>query len=187
MPRKPKDDLKPAKPSGGRPSIYSEELADKFFALVSEGVGLRQIAARDDMPAMSTLCLWLAKNDEFSERYARAKEVAAVVMSEEILEIADNIGHEDKDTIETKFGEMPNKEWVMRSKLRVDARLQLMAKIHPKKYGAKLEQKITGKVSTELSEEDQEEIIRRMAEMAPVAAAVTAPASFRGHGSEEGV
>lgn len=165
----------------GRPSIFSEELAETFLSLVSEGLGLRKICERDDMPAMSTICLWLTKNEAFSERYARAKEVAAILMSEEILEIADN-PDASRDTIETKFGPMPNKEWILRSKLRVDARFTLMEKLYPRKYGPKLDQKISGKVTTahEVSEELKEEIIRSTESAASIAAAVQPPASFRG-------
>lgn len=36
-----------------------------------------------------------------------------------------------KDTITTKFGEIPNKEWLLRFNLRVETRLKLLAKWDP--------------------------------------------------------
>lgn len=176
--------MAPKRPRG-RPSVYSEEIVEKFLALVAEGLGLRVICQRDGMPSVATICLWLSKDDAFSERYARAKEVAAILMSEEILEIADNLGSEHKDTIEGKFGTIPNKEWILRSRLRVDARLTLMEKLYPKKYGPKLDQKVSAKISADIPEGVQERMIERMSELAPFASTVAPPASFRGTGGDE--
>lgn len=78
--------------------------------------------------------------DEFPElgkRYARACEDRADALADEILEIADDNLNDSKiligkNGIET---EVENTEWVNRSKLRVDSRKWLLAKLHPKKYG----------------------------------------------------
>jgi hypothetical protein len=43
-----------------------------------------------NMPAASTVYYWLAKNKEFSEQYARAREMMAETFFDEILEIADD-------------------------------------------------------------------------------------------------
>lgn len=74
---------------------------------------------------------------ELSKRYARACEDRADALADEILEIADDSQNDTKyrvgkDGIET---EVENTEWVNRSKLRVDSRKWLLAKLHPKKYG----------------------------------------------------
>jgi len=57
-------------------------------------------------------------------------------LADECVAIADETAF---DTIETDSGTKANKEWIQRSKLRVETRLKLLAKWHPKKYGEKLE------------------------------------------------
>lgn len=124
----------------GRPTKYSKKLADLICARLSEGVSLRTICLSEDMPVASSVFLWLRTKKGFSEQYARAKEESADAMSEEILDIADD-GRNDWMTItrgDTDI-EVVNHEVVNRSKLRVDTRKWIMAKMKPKKYGDKLD------------------------------------------------
>jgi hypothetical protein len=62
-------------------------------------------------------------------------------MVEEILEIADDAS---RDTIQTEHGQRADNEWIARSRLRVDARKWLMARLAPKKYGDKMLKEHTG-------------------------------------------
>jgi hypothetical protein len=177
----------------GRPTDYNEDVAERLCLLVAEGLSIRKICAVDGMPAVSTFCQWLSKHDEFAEQYARAKEVAAEMLADEIVEIADNVGNEHRDTIEFEKGgvaiQIPDKEWILRSKLRVEARLKLMELLYPKKYGPRLNQKISGKLETKnshtVSPELEAAILERTAEAAKIAATVVPPASFRGEESDE--
>jgi hypothetical protein len=79
---------------------------------------------------------YLKANEEARNRYARAKEEQADLMVEEMISIADDSSN---DTILTDKGEAENKEWVNRSKLRVDTRKWIASKLKPKKYGDKLD------------------------------------------------
>jgi hypothetical protein len=83
-----------------------------------------------------TVYKWLDSNEEFRHQYARAKEAQADMLAEEMLEIADDSAN---DTIDGEYGPMENKEWVNRSKLRVDTRKWIASKLKPKKYGDKLD------------------------------------------------
>lgn len=122
--------------AGGRPTDYSAEIAEAICALITEGVSVRQIGARPDMPDEATVYRWIAAHDEFRERYARAKEAQADRFAEEIIEIADDgtndwmLREQGEETVE-----VVNHEHIQRSKLRVDARKWLMAKMAPKRYG----------------------------------------------------
>lgn len=111
----------------GRPTIYSDELAKEICMSIAKGKSVRHICKPEDMPAMSTIFLWLLDNDEFSEQYARAKTIQAMVMEEDIIEIVDGDGD------------------VQRDKLRAETRKWLMTKLAAKKYGEKIQQEITGK------------------------------------------
>jgi len=90
---------------------------------------------------MSTVFKWLADNKEFSEQYARAKQVQADYYADEIIDIADD-GTNDWMEVRDKEGEnvigwRENGESIRRSVLRVDARKWVAAKLLPKKYGEK--------------------------------------------------
>jgi hypothetical protein len=127
----------------GRPSDYSQQIASTICLRLAEGASLREICTVDDMPAQSTVYLWLQKHSEFSEQYARAREAQAEHWAEEILEIADDGSNDsykdDNGNVRT------DQEVVARSRLRVDSRKWLMSKLAPKKYGDKVELGHTGK------------------------------------------
>lgn len=87
----------------GRPSSFSQELADYICGELASGKSMRSLCRTEDMPAMSTIFKWLRENPEFSEQYARAKAEAADALVEENLDIADDpetIGW--RHTIETE-------------------------------------------------------------------------------------
>lgn len=124
-----------------RPTIYSQELADSICAELSEGVSLRGVCMKEDMPDAATVFRWLRTNDEFCKQYARAKQESADAMAEEILDISDD-GTNDWEGREIAGGRTIialNTEAVQRSKLRVDTRKWLMAKMKPKRYGDQLD------------------------------------------------
>jgi hypothetical protein len=130
----------------GRPTTYSKELADKICERLAMGESMRTVCADDDMPAMSSVFKWLREYQEFTEQYARAKQESADAMAEEILDISDNGSN---DWMERNYGEesvwVTNGEALQRSRLRVDTRKWLMAKMKPKKYGEKLDVTSDGK------------------------------------------
>jgi hypothetical protein len=88
---------------------------------------------------------WINSNEEFSKNYARAKEWQADFLAEEILEIADD-SSEDVVTIfvDGRKKEVENKEFVNRSRLRVDARKWIASKLKPKKYGDVIKAELSG-------------------------------------------
>lgn len=131
----------------GRPSDYTQELADKICSQLSMGKSLRSVCKEEGMPSAQTIFNWFRTNKEFLEQYARAKQESADAMAEEILDISDD-GTNDWVTITMPGGyekEVENREVVNRSKLRVDTRKWLMAKMKPKVYGDKLDVTSDGK------------------------------------------
>lgn len=127
-----------------RPTKYSSELASLICERIAMGESLRTVCKADDMPAMSSVFKWLREYKEFSEQYARACEERTEAMAEDIIDISDE---SSRDFIQTEDGrQIPNNEAIQRSKLRVDTRKWLMAKMKPKKYGDKLDLTSDGKV-----------------------------------------
>ncbi len=106
--------------------------SSKSLASVCKDLGLR---VRD-------VYWWLESNEDFRHRYTRAKEDQADWLADEIVEIADETEH---DTIVDQQGKKkPNMEWIARSRLRVDARKWVAAKLKPKKYADKITNEHTG-------------------------------------------
>lgn len=131
----------------GRPTKYTEELASKILLRISQGESVKTICYDEDMPNASTVHLWVLDDREgFSKKYARARDIQAEVMFDDILEIADD-GTNDLMSI-TKGNETYNvedKEVTNRSKLRVDSRKWYLSKVLPKKFGDKVDLTSDGK------------------------------------------
>lgn len=116
----------------GRPTIYAEDLASALCERLAAGETLSQVCLDEAMPGRSTVYEWLEANEAFRARYARARDIGADAMFDELLEIADDASG---DVIHTEHGPRLNAEFVARSKLRVDARKWMLAKAAPTKYG----------------------------------------------------
>jgi len=120
----------------GRPSDYSLELAIKICERIANGDGLVKICRDDEsMPHRSTVMSWLFKHKEFADIYAQAREYQADFYFEEILEIADGT---ESDILLDKDGNPTGKvnhENINRSRLKVDARKWVVARLAPRKYG----------------------------------------------------
>ena len=112
-------------------------------ARMAEGVSLRSICLADDMPDKATVFRWLAAHKEFRDQYARAREARADAMAEEILEISDD-DRDDAITDPESGATRLNAEFVARSRLKVDTRKWLMARMAPKVYGDKVTQELQG-------------------------------------------
>lgn len=109
----------------GRPSKFSQDLAENICEQIANGKSLRAICAEDDMPSTTTVFKWLNENQDFSEQYARARDRQADHYFEEIVEIADSV---EADSAA-----------VAKARLQVDARKWTLSKLAPKKYGEKTE------------------------------------------------
>lgn len=91
----------------------------------------------------------LIDNDESKQkRYARACEQRTDFIAEEAIEISDAI---DNDIIEIDGKQVVNNNVIQRDRLRVDTRKWLISKLHPKKYGEKISQELTGKDGKDLN------------------------------------
>lgn len=132
----------PKKNKRGRPSKRTPEIEDVILKGIADGESLRKVCAEAKIEP-STFFDWIQADDGFHKRYARAKEIAAELMADEILNIADD-SSEDEMFIEAddESGKgakrVQNSEFINRSRLRVDSRKWLLSKLLPKKYGEKI-------------------------------------------------
>jgi hypothetical protein len=117
----------------GRPSIYSQAIADEICDRLAAGESLRAICRDDCMPDEKAVRVWALENREgFYPHYARAREIQAERMAEELLEIADD-GLNDFKEIDGR--QVVDQENINRSRLRVDTRKWILSKVLPKVYG----------------------------------------------------
>lgn len=124
---------------GGRPEVYTPELADRICAeIATSQKSLRTICKMKGMPSVMTILRWLREDkDGFCSQYARAKEEQAEMMVEDMLDISE---HTNED--HTAF---TGANVVQRDRLRIDTRKWIASKLKPKKYGEKLDVETTNK------------------------------------------
>lgn len=129
-----------AKP--GNKTTYTEAVAAAVLNRLAEGETLRAICRDEGMPPESTVREWALDDREgFAARYARAREIGAYAMADEMLEIVDD-GSNDWMERRRQNGETEavlNAEHVQRSRLRADKRQWLLSKVLPKVFGDKLD------------------------------------------------
>jgi hypothetical protein len=146
-----------AKPTGnpnGRPSLYTDELAKEICnAIRKTSKGLKTLCKENEhWPDDSTIRDWIMDKESFASLYARAKMQQADFMVEELMDISDdgrNDYYEDKDGNLKYAG-----EHVQRSRLRVDTRKWVAAKLAPKVYS----ERVFGSHEVKLSEARLEDL-----------------------------
>lgn len=144
----------------GRPLEYTKEMGDRICELVStHDCGLKRLCQMyPELPDKMTINRWRYRVESFRGQYALAKMQQADLLAEECLEIADDSSGDSRFDPETGF-EVCNAEYIARSRLRIDTRKWLAAKLLPKQYGqesAKLTEKaesLIEKVIDKLTEE----------------------------------
>lgn len=151
MARKPKAKPAPKAKPTGRPSSFTIKVGDIICERLSEGESLRSICSTEDMPNKSTVFRWLAKHEAFRDQYARAREIQADALFDEILDIADNASNDWMEREgDGNEGWVLNGEHMQRSRLRVDARKWMAGKLRPKVYGEKLDIEASGSFTVNL-------------------------------------
>ena len=117
----------------GRPTSYTPELATVICERIAGGQSVAEICREPEMPAKSAVYNWLANRPEFVDLYARAREQQADKHFEEILQIADD-GRNDTQ-VDDEGNVRVDHDHINRSRLRVDARKWVVARLSPRKYG----------------------------------------------------
>lgn len=111
-----------------------KEMIDKLFEEILIDIsekGYSLIKSLKDRMSTSTFYDLIENDVEKSKRYARATQDRADRLADEIIDISE---HTEED--HTPF---TGSNVIQRDRLRIDARKWLLAKLHPKKYGDKID------------------------------------------------
>jgi len=106
-------------------SPVRQDIADEVVQWISEGKTLRDYCRQPGKPNRRTIDTWRTMDREFAQRMWRARDDGYDVIAEEALSIADQPSDHEDD--------------VQHRKLQIWARLQLLAKWDPRRYGDKVQ------------------------------------------------
>lgn len=128
-----------------RPVKYSKAIAAEIIRRMGEGESLRSICRDPKMPKSTTVLAWCAEDvDGFRDRYSLAMDFRAQGIFDELMEIADTIEPGKRIKKNSKGTEITIGDDVERSKLRIHARMWVLSRMAPKRYGDKITQEISG-------------------------------------------
>jgi len=128
---------KKPKKVGRPPEPVPSDKVDDICQWISQGKTLRQWC-RDNKIHYSTVYLWMEKDQEFAQRFARARDIGADCIADETLEIIDTQPDMAVTTSENSSSERIDSAHVAWLKNRAEQRMKLLAKWNPKKYGDRL-------------------------------------------------
>lgn len=127
----------------GRPTKYNQEIADKLCDMISTGSKGLSSCCRKLKVNPSTVYRWIEENDEFRNKYTRAREDQADFLADQMIAIADKSEGDDKAFVGINR--------IHRDKLRVETRKWVASKLKPKKYGDSLGLNHSGKLAIDVT------------------------------------
>jgi hypothetical protein len=131
----------------GRPSEFTQAMADAICEQLIDGESLRSICKRNGMPVVSTVCKWLNQQPEFAKQYARARELQADTLADEILHISNTPKKGKQRTTKPTGVEVTERDMIEHRRLQVDARKWYASKLAPRKYGEFVKAEVTATLS----------------------------------------
>ena len=129
--KKPEEKLKMGAPAW----VYTQEVADEIcekVATTTDGLDT-MLRKHAHLPGKDTIRKWRFQYPNFSAQYRDAKRLQAELMAEDIIQISDD-GLNDT-YVDAKGNTVTDQDVIQRSKLRVDARKWVAARLLPKIYG----------------------------------------------------
>jgi len=128
----PKAKRTPKVPNPDKSSIFNRACE----ILTSTPRSLRDVCSEPWAPPVGTFLSWRDADPVLAEQYTRAREHQAELLEAEIQAIADD---GQRDYVLGPQGPYVDHDHISRSRLRVDTLKWRLARMHPRKYGDKLE------------------------------------------------
>lgn len=111
-------------------TIRSPELEEAVLAGLMSGKSLVQVCRAVGMPDRTTVFRWMAADDEFATRCARARVIQADALEDDMASIEDRTLSGELDAAAARVV-LSSKQW-------------RASKLAPKKYGEKVQNEISG-------------------------------------------
>lgn len=115
--------------------MTTQEKIQEVIQLIAEGSSATA-AIKSVGISKSTFFGAVLESDEIANQYARAMDIRAAIMFDQIEEIADDTSEDV--AIDNHGNPKQNSEFIQRSKLRVDARKWMLARMNPRKYSDRI-------------------------------------------------
>lgn len=116
----------------GRPTEFTQEIADVICERLIDGESLRRICQDADMPTKTTALRWVSDVASFTDQYARARELSGE-------SDAEDVAHYARQAAEGKIDPAA-------ARAAIDGLKWSAGKRQPKKYGDKLDLTHGGKI-----------------------------------------
>lgn len=121
--------------------MYSLEQIEKAFSSILLEIEkwrpVREILKDEWTPDVTTFYKWLRDDAEKAKQYARACEIRAENIFDDMLNIADDTTKDIK--VDKDWVEQVNQDNIQRARLKVETRKWVLWKLNPKKFGDKLD------------------------------------------------
>jgi hypothetical protein len=122
-------------PAKGRPTDYTPELGDLICSMLAEGISLKRVCEKAEMPSRQTIYTWLRIHETFLDNYMRAKDDSADAYADDIADIADRVMDRDPQRRIDPHA----------ARVAIEGKKWAASKLKPKKYGDKLD--LTGETT----------------------------------------
>lgn len=134
----------------GRPSVFTQAIADEIAERIAKGEPLAQICRDEHMPGVTTVWQWEKDKPNFSEAIAQARVAGYDQIAADALIIANTPLEGEETTTKADGGvEVKRGDMLGHRKLQIETRLKLLAKWDPKRYGDKTDLNVTGNLTLE--------------------------------------
>jgi hypothetical protein len=132
---------------------FDADLGGKVVEMVGDGYGLQAACVALNVPRR-TVRTWAAEQPDFAKALQLARRDGLEVLADEIISIGDEVeGCTDNAVVQA-------------ARLRIDARKWLLSKLHPERYGDKVE--LTGKDGKDLLPARPEVLVPRLMQVLAV-------------------
>jgi len=120
------------KPKRGRPPKYARALVEEICGTIMQSnKGTKRLCIENPhWPCQDTLFTWIKNDCEFSEQYKAAKMIQFYDLSDEIMDIAQNI----ELVTEGRDKHKKNRAVLRRAKLQISARMWVASKLFARIY-----------------------------------------------------
>ena len=123
----------------GRPSTYSDQLANTICEKIALGQSLRSVCREPGFPAKYTILRWLHLHEDFRAHYARARLEQADTYAERMQEISESTDD---------------------PRLQVDVLKWKVARMHPRSWGDKQAIELSGEIKADVNIKDSRDTLK---------------------------